>query len=86
MKKFLYVCLLSVVGTSMGYAITPPSTDPVKEGEEPKTEVVAPNAEIRSSSDEPLTAEEALYCKVTKGENTASCWFCNCAELAESME
>jgi hypothetical protein len=29
--------------------------------------------------------DEALYCSVTVGESHATCWFCNCAALAESL-
>ena len=82
MKKFLYVCLLSVVGTSMGFAITPPSTDPVKEGEKPKTEVVAEAPKVVEESN----AGEGVYCSIPlEGGGNAVCWFCNCAKFAANL-
>jgi hypothetical protein len=29
--------------------------------------------------------EEAIYCDVTIGGNHATCWFCSCSALAESL-
>lgn len=30
--------------------------------------------------------EDALYCSVTVDGNTATCWFCDCKELVESLK
>jgi len=30
-------------------------------------------------------AEEALRCKIKKNGNEASCWFCDCDDLAEQL-
>lgn len=42
--------------------------------------------ENETTTSEISTEDEALYCSVTVGKNSATCWFCNCAELAASLK
>ena len=74
MKFFLSILLIAVISFIASSFITPKTTD-VAESLKSKKDVIV----------EEDVAAAAVYCSVTVNGNSASCWFCNCAGLLESM-
>ncbi len=71
MKKLLSISLI-VVFSFATFAFTASNTSNIVEPVKPEKTEITLN-------------EEALYCKVTVNGNTATCWFCDCAELAAQL-
>jgi hypothetical protein len=88
---FIFVCVL-VSNLCLAAPITPPKE---KRNPSKAVEIVQPikpiymgslAAEMKLKSQTTLVAEnEALYCSVTVGNNSGSCWFCDCAALVAQL-
>lgn len=78
--KNLFLGLVMLMGTA-SFANT---GDPVKE----LPVVLATTKKVEQSNkvnNEEKVKDDSLYCSVTVGANSASCWFCSCSELAKSL-
>ncbi len=71
MKKLLSISLVVLVSAVALAFTTPKATNVVENSKSVETV---------------LTAEEdALYCSVTIGTRSATCWFCDCDKLAKTL-
>jgi len=71
MKKLLSISLIVVISFA-ALSFTTPKT----------TSIVEP---VKSEKIELTNDDEALYCSVTIGTRTVTCWFCDCAGLATTL-
>ena len=71
MKKLLSISLIVIISL-IALSFTTPE--------------VAIDKPVEKKSTELIAEEEALYCSVTTGGNSGSCWFCSCSDLAASLQ
>jgi len=70
MKKLLSISLIVMI-SFIAFSFTTPE--------------IAIDKSVEKKSTELIAEEEALYCSVTIGTRSGTCWFCDCKELADTL-
>lgn len=78
--KNLFLGLVMLMGTA-SFANT---GDPVKKLPIVPTKTEKIEQDQKDDTDSKVK-DDGLYCSVTVGANSASCWFCSCSALAASL-